>query len=338
MPPSRRAFLASSATVSCLAGCVSLPGGDDEPTGQSDPDSTSDTPEGALELSFGEGAAFTNDQGVKLAVEMANPRLRETVPVVRDGEVIVDSPESTQYFLFVAVTVVNEGDSSIKPPSGLYFDTDGEEVERTFIRTPGPKYRDIGELAAGESATATIAFAAPAGAEAGTVALRFQTLLESPPARWTFDYADVPKQAADLTRDGLGDTQTVGKDGYAYSFTPTEVRTTTAYTYGDGNEHTAPDGSQFVLLSVNTENVGKEAVKLPTPYDIRLDADGSVVRAGRFKRAEERYPGRADLTPPGESLSGVLLYEVPASASSFTVRLAVGNQTFSTWPIEAESS
>lgn len=335
MPLLRRTFLATGAAVPCLAGCLGLSGGDD---GTNEPSDTTGTPEGAVELAFGEGAVFTNEQGVKLAVKLSNPQLRETIAVVRNGEISVDSPETTRYFLFVTVRVANQGDSSIEPPSGLYFRTDGQEVERTFIRTPEQKYRDIGQLAPGEAATATIAFPAPADAETGTVALRFQTLLESPPARWTFDYADVPTQTADLARSGPGDTLTVGTDAYAYAFTPTDARITTAYTYGDDQEHTAPDGSQFVLVSVRAENVGDEPVKLPTPFDIRLGADGAVSRPGQFKRDDERYPGRVDLTSPGDALSGVLLYEVPASSSSFTVQLAVGNKTFATWPIEPEAS
>lgn len=336
MPLSRRALLATGAAVPCMAGCLGLSGGDDGTNGPSD--TTADTPEGAVELAFGEGAVFTNERGVKLAVKISNPQLRETVAVVRDGEITVDSPEETQYFLFVSVRVANRGDSPIEPPSGLYFRTDGQEVERTFIRTPGEKYRDIDRLAPDEAATATIAFPAPADAATGTVALRFQTLLESPPARWTFDYADVPTQTADLARDGLGATLTVGKNAYAYSFTPTDARITTGYMYGDDQQHTAPDGSQFVLVSVRARNVGDEPVKLPTPFDIRLGADGSVSRPGQFERNDERYPGRVDLTSPGDALSGVLLYDVPASASSFTVRLAVGNETFATWPIEPEAS
>lgn len=338
MPPTRRTLLASVAAGPLLAGCLGIGDYGPDGSGEGAGGGGDGTPEGALELDFGEGAVFTNDQGVKLAMTLSNPRLRETVAVVRDGEIAVDSPEDTRYFLFVTATVANEGESPIEPPSGLFFRTDGEAVERTFIRTPGPKYREIGELASGESATATIAFAAPADADAGTVSLRFQTLLESPPARWTFDYADVPTESADLQRDGLGDPITVGKAGYAYEFTPLEARLTGSYSYGDGTEHAAPDGSQFALVTVRAENVGDEPVKLPTPYTVRLAAGGSPIRAGRYERADERYPGRVDPTPPGEAIEGVLLYEVPESASSFTLRLAVGNQTFATWPIDPESA
>ena len=34
-------------------------------------------------------------------MELSNPRLRETVAVLSDGEIFVDSPADTRYFLFV---------------------------------------------------------------------------------------------------------------------------------------------------------------------------------------------------------------------------------------------
>lgn len=323
--PRRRLLQASGAALTGLAGCSSLTGDGGK----------SDGPDGALELDFGEGAEFTNDEGVKLHVTMADPRLVETVAVVRDEEIAVDSPESMPYFLFVRVRVANEGSSSIQPPSGLFFEADGREVERSFIRTPGRKYRDIDELAAGQSAEATIAFPASDGAGTGTVSLRFQTLLESPPAQWTFDFAEVPRESTDLTRDGLGDSFVIDAGSYAYEFTPTGARETTAYTYGDANEHAAPTGSKFVLVEARAENVGEEPVKLPTPFEVRLDADGSVSRGTRYEDADERYEGQVDPYPPGGSQEGVLLFEVSESASSYTLRLAIGNDTFVTWPFEA---
>lgn len=333
--PRRRLLQASGVALVGTAGCLGLTndgggsdGGDDGGTGTSGD---------GMELDFGEGAEFTNGEDVKLQVAMAEPRLVETVPVVNDGEISVDSPESKPYFLFVRVRVANEGSSPIDPPSGLYFEADGAEVERTFVRTPGTKYRNVDELAPGESATATIAFPAPGDADTGSVALKFQTLLESPPARWTFDFADVPRESTDRTNDGVGDTYGIDADGSAYEFTPTAARETTAYTYGDGSEHAASAGSKFVLVEARAENVGEEPVKLPNPYDVRLDADGTVVRGTKYKDPEGRYQGRVDPYPPGESQSGVLLFEVPESASTYTLRLAIGNQTFVTWPFEAGS-
>lgn len=328
MRRSRRSLLATSAGLA-LAGCLG-PSGSGEASNP--PSGTEESPGEPLELSFGEGAVFTNDEGLRIAVRMSNPLLRETVPVVRDGAVIVDSPSETRYFLFVTVEVANEGEVPFKPPGGLSFRTDGRAVERTFIRTPGRTYRDIGTLAPGESATGTIAFQAPEDVETGAVSLQFQTLVESPPARWTFGTGDVPTRTTDLSADGLGEAITVGKDAFAYAFTPTSVRTTTAYTGDDGRAHTASDGSQFALLDVRAENVGAEPVKLPTPYDVRLEAGGTVHRRGQYEGGDG-YPGRVELTPPGGALDGVLLYEVPSTASSFTVMLAVGNETFAEWPV-----
>lgn len=342
----RRLLYASGATVTGLAGCPSLSGNGESPDGggngngnddgaDGDGGRRSDGTEGALELEFGEGAEFTNDNGVRLHVAMSDPRLVEAVPVVRDSEIYVDSPESEPYFLFARVRLANEGSSSVQPPRGLFFRVDGREVERTAIRTPGQKYRDIGELAPGETATGTVAFPAPDGAGTGTVALRFQALLDSPPARWTFDFADVPRESIDLTNDGLGESLTIGTDAYAYEFTPTTARETTAYTYGDGTEHAASAGSKFVLVEARAENVGEEPVNLPNPYDVRLEADGSIARGTEYEDADERYQGQVEPYPPGETQEGVFLFEVPESASDYTLRLAVGNDTFATWPFEA---
>lgn len=332
----RRLVQASGVAMAGIAGCSGLGGGGSENDGGGGADSgaRSATPGGALELDFGEGAEFTNDDGVRLQVAMANPRLVETAPVVRDNEIYVDSPESKPYFLFARVRVVNRGSSTIDPPRGLYFEADGEEVEMAAIRTGGQRYRDIGELPSGESAEGIVAFPAPDGSGTGTVSLRFQTLLESPPARWTFDFEDVPREAAALTNDGLGDTYTVSAGEYAYEFTPTAARVTDAYTYGDGNEHAAAAGSKFVLVEARAENVGEKPVNLPNPYGVRLEAGGSVARGTQYEDADERYQGQVEPYQPGESQSGVLLFEVPESASSYTLRLAIGNQTFATWPIE----
>lgn len=332
----RRLVLASSAAMAGVAGCLGSSGGDATETDGDDTGSESATPGGALELDFGDGAEFTNDDGVRLQVAMANPRLVETAPVVRDGEIYVDSPESKPYFLFVQVRVVNRGSSTIDLPRGLYFRADGEEVDRAVIRTPGKQYREFEELPSGESLEAVIAFPSPGpdSAERGTVSLRFQTLLESPPAQWTFDFADVSRESTDRTNDGLGDAYTVRAGDYAYEFTPTAARVTDAYTYGDGQEHAAPSGSKFVLVEATAENVGEKPVTLPNPYGVRLEAGGSVARGIQYKDADERYQGQVDPYQPGERQSGVLLFEVADSASDYTLRLAIGNQTFATWPIE----
>ncbi|MBX0287786.1 DUF4352 domain-containing protein [Haloarcula salinisoli] len=327
----RRLLEASGVALAGLAGCADLDSDDGRSAGNGGQSSTAGEP---LELDFGEGARFSNDSGVALSVELSNPRLLETVSVVRDGEIYVDSPESRPYFLFVTVRVANEGSSAIDPPRGLFFEAEGREVDGAAIRTQGQRYRDIGELAPGEGAEGTIAFPAPDGDGAGTVSLKFQVLLESPPARWTFDFADVPRETADLEKEGLGETATVRAGNHAYEFTPTAVRVTTAYTDGDGNEHTAPSGSTFVLVEARSENVGSEPVKLPNPYDVRLAADGSVYRGGQYKDAAERYEGQVDPYPPGESQAGVFLFDVPDAASSLTLQLAIGNQTFVTWPAE----
>jgi hypothetical protein len=334
----RRLLQASGVVLTGLAGCSGGDDGDTDGGGESsgsDSGGSGETGE-PLDLQFGDGAEFSSDSGVALQVAMADPRLVETVPVVRDGEIYVDSPESTPYFLFVDVVVANEGESAIEPPRGLYFEADGQEVEREAIRTPGQRYRDIGELAPGESAEATIAFPSPDGSGTGTVSLRFQTLLESPPARWTFDFADVPRESVGLTKEGLGETATIRAGDYGYAFTPTAARETTAYTDGDGNEYSAPDGSKFVLVEATAENVGEEPVNLPNPYDIRLDADGTIARGSQYQDAAARYQGQVEPYPPGASQDGILLFEVPESASTYTLRLAVGNQTFVTWPLPVD--
>ena len=76
----RRLLQASGLALAGLAGCSGLP--DD---GRSGGGGQSPTPGGPLDLEFGEGAQFSNDRGVALAVEMSNPRLLETVPVAPDG-------------------------------------------------------------------------------------------------------------------------------------------------------------------------------------------------------------------------------------------------------------
>lgn len=336
MSRTRRSLL-TSGVVLTLAGCPNPTERGDTSNPPDGPGASEGTPGEPLELSFGEGAVFTNEEGLSIAVRMSDPLLRETVTVVSDDTVFVDSPDETRYFLFVTVEVANEGDVAFKPPGGLYFRTDGREVERTFVRTPGRKYRDIDRLAPGESATATIAFQAPEDFETGTVSLQFRTLVQSPPARWTFSRGDVQTRTTDLSMNSLGDTITVGTDGFSYAFTPTHARTTTSFIDVDGREHAAPDGSQFVHLEVRAENVGEEPVQLPTPYDVRVRADGSVYRRGRYE-PRDQYPGRVAATPPGETLAGSLLYEVPSSAPSFTVQLAVGNDTFATWPVRPERS
>lgn len=341
MSSTRRRFLSESVAVAALVGCLgdSSDSSDGDQGGDPDGNSGDDESGGgeSLELNFGEGGVFTNDGSIELAVVISNPRLRSSVAVVESGnDIYVDSPESAEYFFFADVTLRNDGSAAIDPPRGLYFETDGEEVDRAVIRTPGQTYREIGELAPGESAAGTIAFPAPAEAETATVTLRFQALLESPPAHWTTDYADLDRTSTDLSRDGLGESITIEVGDYAYEFTPTEARTADSYTYGDGQEHAAPANSTFLLLSVRSESVGEEPVKLPTPYEVRIVADGSTIRSSQFQREAKRYPGRVDPTPPGEHISGTLLYEIPEATSSVTVRLAVGNQTFATWPVDLQ--
>jgi hypothetical protein len=78
-------------------------------------------------------------------------------------------------------------------------------------------------------------------------------------------------------------------------------------------------------------------VKLPTPYDVRLDADGEIARGSQYEDAAARYQGQVDPYEPGESQEGIFLFEVAESASEYTLRLAIGNQTFVTWPLSVDN-
>jgi len=340
MRRSRRGLLqACGATLIGIAGCSS-PDSEGVTATPGDSDTAGDpgSPAGALELEFGEGAEFTNDGDVKLQVMLSNPQFVETAPVVTDSQIHVDSPESKPQFFTVQVFVANEGSTALSPPKGLYFRVDGEAVDRSFVRTSDQQYREIDDLSPGDSATGTIAFPAPAGPGTGTVALQFQTLLDSPPARWTFDFADVPQTSTDLSRDGLGESVTVDAGPYAYEFTPLDARETTAYTDASGTEHTASAGSTFVVIEARSENVGEEPVRLPTPYSVRLAADGSIYRGQQYANVAERYEGRVDPYRPGDEQAGNLLFEVPDAASRYTLRLAIGNDTFVTWPLDVDTS
>lgn len=333
MTPTRRDLLTSGLAATTLAGCVGLPGDDDTPTGGA-PGDAGDTPEGSLTLAMGEGAVFTDDESVELAVTVGEPRLRETVAAVRDGDIYVDSPGTAPRFLFADIALENRGSSTIDPPRGLSLDADGERVDREAIRVPGQRYRDVGELAPGETASATVAFPFPEGVDSAAVELRFTALLDSPPARWQLDTESLSTvDTVPLDRSGLGDTITVSAGEYAYAFTPTAARLVDGYGADDGSRHEPATGDRFLLVDARAESVGERAVKLPTPYEVRAAAGDADADGTRYRVADERYPGRVDLTPPGEQIAGTLLFEVPADAPSHTLRLAVGNETFATWPL-----
>lgn len=330
---SRRHYLvAGGATLATLAGCSTGSGTQGSGTDEHNDAGTPET-DGPLTLEFGESAVFTNDEGIELVVTPTEARSTEAIVTGGKEQVYADGPDADDaLYLLVTFRLENTGSQNTKVPGGLFFRSNGSEVERTITRLPGERYDDIDWVDAGDTATGTVVFEVPEDAESGAVAAKFRTTFNSPPVRWEFDLDDIPREAYDFDELSPGEAIELGTEENRYSFAALGATETTSYDGPDGEEHAAGSGKKFVLVEVESENVGESTVTLPTAYNMRLRTDDDEIQAGRYRRGDDRYDGGPH--DAGGVRTGLVLFEVPDSASSYSLQVEFGNGPTGTWELE----
>lgn len=332
----RRYLLAGSATFTSVSGCIS--GSDSGGSDQVEDTSTAagdSEPGEPLTLEFAETAVFTNDEAVELEVTPTEARLTEAIVVGGKGgidQVSAFTPDADDaLYLLVTFRLTNAGSAQTKVPGGLFFTANGKQVSRTIRDVPGRNYDDLSMVEAGETVEGTVVFEVPADAESGLVEAKFRTLFQSPPVRWELDLGDVARQTYDFDGQAPGEPIEFGTEEYRYTFAALGASETTSYAGSDGEERTAAEGSTFVHVEVQSENVGTSPVTLPTAYGMRLLADGSEIKAGQYEGSDDQYTGGK--TGPGEGQRGIVEFEVPESTAEYTLQVEFGNGPVGTWEL-----
>lgn len=329
----RRYLLAGGSAFTALAGCT----GTDSPNGGDD--DSGNTPGGGgsdpLYLEFGETAVFYDDDGLELQATPTDAWLAEASVFGADGHVRTYGPNSSDVLLlFVEFQVTNAGANETQAPEGLSWEADGggRTVDRTSIRAPGGNYGYVNRVGAGETITGTAPFEVDPSTESGSVILEFSGIITSPPVYWSLDLTEVPVERYDL--DGLspGESVDLGTEEYSYSFTALGTETISSYTDYNGQTMTPADGNTFLLVEVQAENVGTEPVMLPLGLNMNVLADGSEIASSYYGDLDERYD--ADTVDPGVVVQGDVLFEVPETASTFTLQVPFGNYLVGTWELQ----
>lgn len=85
------------------------------------------------------------------------------------------------------------------------------------------------------------------------------------------------------------------------------------------------------LRTVVAENTGDTAVRIPAYFDIWLVDDSFQSEASVYKDESERYEGGK--LAPGVRREGVVLFEVPASVTSYTIQVELADGIMASWEV-----
>ena len=106
------------------------------------------------------------------------------------------------------------------------------------------------------------------------------------------------------------------------------------YTYGSGQfdyEQTPAEGNKYVFVTVRAENTGQSIVSVPTTYDLSLISESSQFSSEFYRGDQTVYEGGE--ISPGINREGIVLFEVPESASSYQLQANLTREIGATWDL-----
>lgn len=335
----RRLLLLSSAGVAGLAGCsetsVNSPDGQDGTNGGSDGDSESGgTQGGSFEL--GQTAEFTVGEDTAIDFTPTRAILHEAFVYSTSGSLFSEVPErSGRLFLTIEIKAKNTGSESFRPPSTIVFTSGGTQYDLTYTSAYSESsFAQYSEIQPGASRTGWVVFEIPSSATKGSLIAEFQTVTGSATGKWSVDLSDADKKILDIEELSSGESASIGTETTSYSMSALSVEETQSYDYSiDEYSYTeeAGDGKKFILVTVQSENTGERTVSVPSTYGMSLISDGSQYDAGRYRDDDDAYEGGE--ISSGITRRGIVQFEVPESASSYTLQADLTQDLKATWEL-----
>lgn len=353
----RQLLLISSAGIAGLAGCeeteVNTPADQDDSDGSNSDGSSGDGSSGDGSSGDGGGGEDQNNDGnqggtfelgqtAKFSVgedttinfTPTSAILHEALIYASSGLIFSEIPESSdRLFLAVEIVAENTGGESFRPPSSIVFTTGGTQYDTTFTSTySDSSFAQYSEIQPGASRTGWVVFEIPSGASEGSLVAEFQTISGSATGVWSIDLSNVDRQTLDIKGLSLGETAEIGTDRTSYSVAAVSAEETQLYDYSSGDyEFTqeAGEGMKYVLVTVQASNTGERAVSIPGSFQMSLISGNSQYDADLYRDTNDAYEGGE--ISSGITREGIVQFEVPQSASSYTFQVNLTQDLTATW-------
>jgi len=270
----------------------------------------------------------------ELAFTVSQASLHDVFNQSRSGTLYSFVPENEDHvFLRMLIEVENKGDERVITPGELVFVMGGTQHEITFRGTSEGRYQPNNELVPDTSTSGWLHFSIPPSGEVGRLIVDFNRFGEAVTGEWVIDSGDLDRATHDYTEMEVGQQVPFGTDSTNYQVGVTDIEETLSYTYtsnGYDFEATADEGNKFVLVSVRAENTGETDASLPSTVDMSL-VSGSTQTDESYYRASPAYEGGE--VAPGVERQGSIEFEVPETASNYTLRMDLTRHITATWDL-----
>jgi len=329
----RREYLAAIGVTSSLslAGCtdseISTPD-EEEPNQQQQEGSDSVTQFDGLN----ETAVYTEGEDGRLEITPIEARMRDYIISARSGRLSTSGPDNPDHtILMIGMAVENTGSSPVNAPGEAYFVLNGQQYDPSYITGAENPYDNYQEVQPGSSSTGWIDFEIPPADDEGRLILRTSSFRDAPTAEWTIDLGTIERTTFDYTGNEVGGWVEWGTDQTNYRVGVTDVEWSNGYTYsreGYEFEETPSAGNVFALVDMNVENTGDTQVSIPSTFEMSVIAGNSQVDAGRYP-GDDAYESGTIST--GITREGIVPFEVPQSASDYTLQINLTDDVRATW-------
>ncbi|WP_247729849.1 DUF4352 domain-containing protein [Halovivax limisalsi] len=329
----RRQYLGvSSAVVAGILGGCSTGGGSDDSTDGDGTDGGADESDDGAD-SGGEGRPdlgdeplemdeavvfYTEDGSEELAFWLGEPEFTPALVTDRREQGIIssDHPDGA-FFLTVEVGLENTGDGAVDMPSGVDLTVDGQTY--SHVRTAlADEYDPFAEIQPGETVTQTLVFDVPDVSETGRLAVEWGRL-DTATAEWAIDLGSVERRSLGLDAIEPTERVTVGTDAVQYTLSVEDVA-----------ERTDEDDKQSVHVTLRAANTGQVVAQDPTLRGVRLHADGESYEPVAYD-GDDAYA--VEELAPGDVATGILAFQVPATAEDYRFRIQLTMELAATWEL-----
>ena len=279
---------------------------------------------------LGETAAFSRD-GQELEFQAHNARLTNVLTYNLDATLFSEVPRS-DLFLLVDATIENVGDETAWVPSTIDLVVDGAQYEQSFVGESAidSPYSNFTELRQSVEQTGTLVFSIPDVSAGARLFVEWGSF-ETATGEWQFDLAGVEREIHDYSGNSVGESVAFGTDERQYQLTVADIELTKTYTYegysGTQREQ-ASGGQQWAIATIEVENTGSATVSVPSTFEMRLVVDNQQYDQAVYLGEGGHSGGNLS---QGSSTEGVVLYEVPDSASEVRLEIDLTQDVTAVW-------
>lgn len=331
----RRSLLkfASSGLILSIAGCASSV---DEPQPGDNNDGQTDQGDNTRNFGgLGNSAVFTSGDNSKLQLTPTDAWIEDALIWTSSGIISSTTPQNSNHsYLLINIEIENIGSEPMYTPSTTAFILEGRQYDTTYSSgVQQEQYSGFSEIQPGTSQSGVALFAIPPNQGEGQLMIQSTSAIgDDPTATWNIDLGNIDHESYDYSDLEVGSGIQFGTQDTQYQFRLVDWDTNNGYTYQTGNfeqEYTPSAGNKFLECNIRSENTGNSTVSVPGSYSCSLITGNTQADTTVYFDDDERYSGGE--ISSGIVREGILLFEVPRSATTYSFRVDLTQDIAASW-------